>query len=616
MPAHSMNALRGWHQPVSPFVTLNAAGPLLSLWLQTEHWPERVLLRSEPDNEEWLLDMSVVGDIGCCRHYQVQLPLHQASPRQRYSFKLLWSDRQCWFGPEGLSAIPIERLRQFCLELPASHPHWVADQIFYQIFPDRFAPGQGAHLVREAEYQHHARQRWVRRRDWEHPLELEAASSTFYGGDLDAITGKLDYLQGLGVTALYLNPIFTAPTVHKYDTEDYFNVDPHFGGNPALVRLRQATRERGMRLILDGVFNHSGDSCRWFDRYRTGDGSGADASVDSPYRNWYSFGPQGALGWKGNTNLPKLNFAEPGVVDTLYRGRDSVVRHWLREPYAIDGWRLDVVHMLGESGSAKNNLLHVGGIYQAAREENPQAYLLGEHFADAREWLQAGVEDGAMNYMGFALPVRAFLAGQDVAYQPIHLDARQCAEWMEHYRAGLSHGTQLCQFNQLDSHDTSRFLTLLQGNIQRMKLAIGWLFSWIGVPCLYYGDEIGLAGGNDPFCRAPFPWDQACWNGELLAHTQQLARLRQQSPALRRGALQVLQAEGDTLVFVRLLDDERILVVIQREGSTQLTVRTEPLIACPGWQRLTGSGEIENQGADVTLRLSEPGITLFRGFTR
>jgi alpha-glucosidase len=616
MPAHSMNALRGWHQPVSPFVTLNAAGPLLSLWLQTEHWPERVLLRSEPDNEEWLLDMSVVGDIGCCRHYQVQLPLHQASPRQRYSFKLLWSDRQCWFGPEGLSAIPIERLRQFCLELPASHPHWVADQIFYQIFPDRFAPGQGAHLVREAEYQHHARQRWVRRRDWEHPLELEAASSTFYGGDLDAITGKLDYLQGLGVTALYLNPIFTAPTVHKYDTEDYFNVDPHFGGNPALVRLRQATRERGMRLILDGVFNHSGDSCHWFDRYRTGDGSGADASVDSPYRNWYSFGPQGALGWKGNTNLPKLNFAEPGVVDTLYRGRDSVVRHWLREPYAIDGWRLDVVHMLGESGSAKNNLLHVGGIYQAAREENPQAYLLGEHFADAREWLQAGVEDGAMNYMGFALPVRAFLAGQDVAYQPIHLDARQCAEWMEHYRAGLSHGTQLCQFNQLDSHDTSRFLTLLQGNIQRMKLAIGWLFSWIGVPCLYYGDEIGLAGGNDPFCRAPFPWDQACWNGELLAHTQQLARLRQQSPALRRGALQVLQAEGDTLVFVRLLDDERILVVIQREGSTQLTVRAEPLIACPGWQRLTGSGEIENQGADVTLRLSEPGITLFRGFTR
>ena len=610
----SMQQVHCWHQPVSPFVALQAAGPALSLWLQTGPWPEQVLLRSEPDNEEWLLEMTLQGEIRGCRHYQVLLPLHQASTRQRYSFKLVWSHHQYWFGPQGLSAAPIERLRQFCLEVPESHPGWVADQVFYQIFPDRFAPGHGPHLVREAEYQHHARQRWVRRRGWEHPLELEAASSTFYGGDLDAITDKLDYLQGLGVTALYLNPIFTAPTVHKYDTEDYFNVDPHLGGNQALVRLRQATRQRGMRLILDGVFNHSGDSCAWFDRYRTGDGSGANCSAESPYRNWYSFGPQGALGWKGNANLPKLDFAEPGVVDTIYRGSQSVVRHWLREPYGIDGWRLDVVHMLGESGSAKNNLLHVGGIYQAAREENPQAYLLGEHFADAREWLQAGVEDGAMNYMGFALPVRAFLAGQDVAYQPIHLDARQCADWMEHYRAGLSHGTQLCQFNQLDSHDTSRFLTLLHGDIQRMKLAIGWLFTWIGVPCLYYGDEIGLAGGNDPFCRAPFPWDQAHWNGELLAHTQQLARLRQQSPALRRGALQLLYAQGESLVFVRVLDDERVLIAIQREGTAVINLPSDPLLNCQKWIRLLGHGDIDTT-SDCTLQLVAGDITLFRGFS-
>lgn len=610
----SMQQVHCWHQPVSPFVALQAAGPALSLWLQTGSWPEQVLLRSEPDNEEWLLEMTLQGEIRGCRHYQVLLPLHQASTRQRYSFKLVWSHHQYWFGPQGLSAAPIERLRQFCLEVPESHPGWVADQVFYQIFPDRFAPGHGPHLVREAEYQHHARQRWVRRRSWEHPLELEAASSTFYGGDLDAITGKLDYLQGLGVTALYLNPIFTAPTVHKYDTEDYFNVDPHLGGNQALVRLRQATRQRGMRLILDGVFNHSGDSCAWFDRYQTGDGSGANRSQHSPFRDWYSFGPQGALGWKGNANLPKLDFAEPGVVDTIYRGSQSVVRHWLREPYGIDGWRLDVVHMLGESGSAKNNLLHVGGIYQAAREENPQAYLLGEHFADAREWLQAGVEDGAMNYMGFALPVRAFLAGQDVAYQPIHLDAGQCADWMEHYRAGLSHGTQLCQFNQLDSHDTSRFLTLLHGDIQRMKLAIGWLFTWIGVPCLYYGDEIGLAGGNDPFCRAPFPWDQTHWNGELLAHTQQLARLRQQSPALRRGALQLLYAQGESLVFVRVLDDERVLIAIQREGTAVIHLPSDPLLSCQKWIRLLGHGDIDTT-SDCTLQLAAGDITLFRGFS-
>ena len=337
--------LHCWHHPVSPFVNLAGSQPRISLWLQADQWPEQVLLRSEPDNEERLLTMTVTEERASFRHYQTELPLHQASPRQRYCFKLVWHDHHCWFGPEGIRATPIERLRQFCIEQPESHPAWVADQIFYQIFPDRFAPGSGPYLVQDGEYQHQARQRRVRRRDWNQPLEKEAASATFYGGDLDAITGKLDYLQTLGVTALYLNPIFTAPTVHKYDTTDYYQVDPHFGGNQALVRLRQATRQRGMRLLLDGVFNHSGDTCNWFDRYRQGDGSGADCRPDSPYRNWYSFTHDGALGWLGHADLPKLNYAEPGVVQQVYQGPDSIVRHWLREPYAIDGWRLDVVHL-------------------------------------------------------------------------------------------------------------------------------------------------------------------------------------------------------------------------------------------------------------------------------
>lgn len=614
MQMNSVVTLEAWHQPVSPFVTQTAAGPLLSLWLRAATWPEQALLRTEPDNEERLVTMSLAAEWDDLRLYQAHLPLHLSSSRQRYAFKLLWPDQQVWLAPTGLSHTPPERLRQYVLEVPDSHPSWVADQVFYQIFPDRFAPGHGEHLVREAEYLHHARQRRVRRRNWEHPLETEAASSTFYGGDLDAITGKLDYLQGLGVTALYLNPIFTAPTVHKYDTTDYYQVDPHFGGNAALVRLRQATRQRQMRLILDGVFNHTGDTHSWFDRYATSGGHGACQSADSPYRNWYSFKQGKAVGWLGHADLPKLNYAEPAVAEQIYRNKDSVVRHWLREPYAIDGWRLDVVHMLGEEGSAKHNLTHLAGIRQAAREENPQAYMLGEHFGDAREWLQAGVEDGAMNYMGFNIPLRAFLAHLDVAYHPIRIDAAECAHWLEHYRAGLSHTTQLCQFNQLDSHDTARLFTLLGEDHERMKLALGWLFSWIGVPCLFYGDEIGLPGGNDPFCRAPFPWDQSRWHTDLLAHTQHWARLRHESAALRRGALQLLFAEGETLVFVRLLQHERVLVAIQRSGQRTLDLAS-PLLACPEWQRQAGNGQLHQQGSLLTLTLDGCGISLFRGFT-
>ena len=609
LPQHEACA---WHSPTAPTIVMTAQGPKVLLWIKAQPWPQEVLLRCEPDNEEWLLQMTLQTESAGWRGYCADLPLHQASSRHFYCFKLLWRHAQCWFGPEGWSLQPPERLRQFCLALPDPHPNWVPDQIFYQIFPDRFAPGRGDHLVQEGEYQHHARNRRVRRRAWDQPLELEAASTTFYGGDLDAITSKLDYLQQLGITALYLNPIFTAPTVHKYDTEDYFHVDPHLGGDEALIRLRRASREREMRLLLDGVFNHSGESCPWFDRYQTRAGLGACHHSASPYRNWYSFGPEGALGWKGNANLPKLNFAEPAVVETLYQGQGSVVRHWLREPYAIDGWRLDVVHMLGESGSAKHNLQHLTGINQAAREENPQAYLLGEHFGDAREWLQAGVEDGAMNYMGFAQPVRAFLCGVDIAYQPITLQAADCARWMEHYRAGLSQQQQLCQFNQLDSHDTARFFTLLKGDRQKMKLALGWLFCWIGVPCLYYGDEIGLEGENDPFCRAPFPWDEQVWDHELLAHTRQLAQLRQQFPALRRGALQLLYADAESLIFVRLLQQERLLVAIQRTGSGAIFIPESPLLSCRNWRRLLGSGQLTQQSG-LQLQLDEWSLTLFHG---
>ncbi|WP_130099189.1 maltodextrin glucosidase [Siccibacter turicensis] len=589
--------LNAWHLPVAPFVKPQQDSVLITLWLAGDDLPERVTLRHEYDNEETSLRMTRVrrGVPAGVTAWCGRIDLSRGLSRRRYSFKLLWQTRQRWFTPQGLAAFPPASLEQFAIDLPDTGPEWVADQVFYQIFPDRFARSRTRRPEQDAVYHHHAAGQDIVRRDWDEPLTAEAGGSTFYGGDLDGITEKLPYLQKLGVTALWLNPVFTAPSVHKYDTADYRHVDPQFGGDVALQRLRDHTRQRGMRMILDGVFNHTGDSHPWFDRHRQSD-RGACHHTDSPWRDWYLFSDTGhAHDWLGYASLPKLDYRSSGLVEEVYGGEDSIVRHWLKAPWSMDGWRLDVVHMLGEEGGAKNNLHHVAQMRRAAREVNPQAFVLGEHFGDARAWLQADAEDAAMNYRGFTIPLWGFLANTDISYDPQQIDARTCVAWMDQYRAGLSHQQQLRMFNQLDSHDTARFKTILGKDVARLPLAVVWLFSWPGVPCIYYGDEVGLDGNNDPFCRKPFPWRAEQQDRALLALYQRMAALRKRSPALRRGGCQVLYAEGDVVVFVRLLQREAVLVAINRGEAQRVTLPWSPFTAERTWACVEGEGEIAEQ---------------------
>lgn len=207
------------------------------------------------------------------------------------------------------------------------------------------------------------------------------------------------------------------------------------------------------------------------------------AITQNPRRDWYHFSVDGvALDWLGYSSLPKLDFSSESLVNEIYRGEDSIVRHWLKAPWSMDGWRLDVVHMLGEAGGARNNLQHVAGITQAAKETQPEAYVVGEHFGDARQWLQADAEDAAMNYRGFTFPLWGFLANTDISYDPQFIDAQTCMAWMDNYRAGLSHQQQLRMFNQLDSHDTARFKSLLGKDVARLPLAVVWLFTCLACP--------------------------------------------------------------------------------------------------------------------------------------
>ncbi|HDK7001989.1 TPA: maltodextrin glucosidase [Klebsiella pneumoniae] len=588
--------LKAWHLPVAPFIKVQQDRLFITLWLSGESLPQRITLRAEEDNEELSLPMQrprQAPQPGVVA-WRGEISLASGQPRRRYSFKLLWADHQRWFTPQGFTRFPPARLEQFAIDLPDAGPQWVADQVFYQIFPDRFARSAARDADQDAVYYHHAAGREIVRKAWDDPLTGEAGGSTFYGGDLDGISEKLPYLKQLGVTALYLNPVFAAPSVHKYDTEDYRRVDPQFGGDAALLRLRHNTQRAGMRMILDGVFNHTGDSHPWFDRHQQGSG-GAGHDPDSPWRDWFTFSEEGqAHNWLGYASLPKLDYRSTSLVNEIYAGEDSIVRHWLKAPWSMDGWRLDVVHMLGEGGGARNNLQHIAGITQAAKQAQPEAFVFGEHFGDARQWLQADAEDAAMNYRGFTFPIWGFLANTDISYDPQKIDAQTCMAWMDNYRAGLSHQQQLRMFNQLDSHDTARFKSLLGKDVARLPLAVVWLFSWPGVPCIYYGDEVGVDGNNDPFCRKPFPWDPALQDTQLLALYQRMAKLRKAHQALRYGGCQVIYAEDNVVVFVRVYKQQRVLVAINRGEACEVVIEDSPLLNVAGWTLQEGAGAFQD----------------------
>ncbi len=431
---------------------------------------------------------------------------------------------------------------------------------------------------------------------------------------------SLDYLQNLGVTALYLNPIFTSPSVHKYDTEDFEHVDPQLGGDQALADLRTETQRRGMRFLLDAVFNHTSDTHPWFNRWRIYPEDGAYQGEHAPYRSAYTFSdpkdPESYFCWQGSKVLPVLDFANPLVQDYFVRAPDAIARRWLRPPYAADGWRIDVAHMMGEGTGARNNAQVLQDLRRAVKEESPDAYLVGEHFSEATRWLQGDLEDGAMNYYGFAHPVRAFLGRQDIKYQPVRIDAAELDAWLTDARSRIPYANQLCQLNLLGSHDTARFLTLLNEDRELMGLALLLLFTYPGVPCVYYGDEIGMTGANDPYNRACFDWDPAHWDQDLRTRVQRLAGLRRAHPAMRRGAYKTLLAEGDQFTFARFDEDELMILAVNRADRPARGLRID-LHGLP-WLPATldeflGASVFSRTSDTLVLDLPPMGAAFFHG---
>jgi alpha-glucosidase len=524
-----------------------------------------VYLRTEPDGEQHLAKMERGPDDALSQWWEADLLAKM--PSNPYRFKLITGEGVWHLNALGLSQAERPNALDFKLLADYPAPRWIWEAAFYQIFPDRFANGDPSLTPKPGDWERKGHQ--ITNPPWEEIPGTwgQRGSLDFYGGDLPGIEQQLDYLRDLGVTGLYLTPIFTAHTNHRYDIQDFMAVDPHLGGDAALISLRKAMAQAGMRLILDVTPNHLSDQHPWFTAAQ------ADPAAEtSEFFTFYDDTRQDYECWMGVKQLVKLNYSSQKLRDWFYRRPDSVLRHWLADPFSIDGWRLDVLNMTARQGSLQLQR-EVGREMRAAvKAQNPEAYLMGEHFFDGTPHLQGDELDGVMNYQGFNMPLRRWLAGDDLAGEWVktgdleekykYLSTEALREQLQTYLAAVPFVMALQQFNQLGSHDTPRFLHLVGGDKDLLKLATALLFTYIGVPCLYYGDEVGMTGGRDPDNRRGMAWGH--FDEDLLAYHKKLIALRKESPALQTGGLQWLRAEGDILAFQRQAPGQQIVVIANR----------------------------------------------------
>jgi neopullulanase len=445
-------------------------------------------------------------------------------------------------------------------------PAWVRDAAFYQIFPDRFAASDRVPKPGVLE-------------TWDTPPTTHG----FKGGDLLGIAQHLDYLEDLGVNAIYMTPIFESASNHRYHTYDYFHVDPLLGGDAALRELLDRAHDRGMRVILDGVFNHTGRGFWPFHHI-------LENGAESPYRDWFHldaevkagrrlltpYPPHDAMtgaslgyeAWWGLPSLPKLNTDHPPVREFLL----SVAEHWLR--FGIDGWRLDVPTEIDDPS-------FWAAFRQRCRAIRPDAYLVGEIWEVAPDWVGEDRFDALMDYP-LAEAILGFVGGPSLDMDVVHghheygrhlrpLDGPGFATRLVELLGVYDPDVVAVQLNLIGSHDAPRALTVLGEDIGALRMATLLQCTLPGAPSIYYGDEIGLRGGNDPDCRRAFPWDEARWDVGLRTFVRSVLRLRASEPALRHGSTTAIAAAGSALAFERRLDADRLVVAVN-PGTEPVTL--------------------------------------------
>ena len=545
----------------------------------------------------------------------------------RYCFEVQSGTEKYYYGRCGISREILEYYN-FVVVPGFSTPDWAKGAVMYQIFTDRFYNGDKSNDVETNEY-YYIGDYSQRVTNWDkYPANMGVRE--FYGGDLQGVMDKLDYLQDLGVEVVYFNPLFVSPSNHKYDIQDYDYIDPHYGkivddggevlpngvtdnsqatkykkrttglknleaSNELFIKLVEELHRRGMKVILDGVFNHCGSFNKWMDRERIYEGEedyepGAYVSADSPYRSYFRFFKEGPEnwpyngnydGWWGHDTLPKLNYEDSVKLENyiLYIGRK-----WVSPPYNVDGWRLDVAADLGRSNEYNHEFWQK--FRRAVKDANPNALILAEHYGDPSDWLKGDEWDTVMNYDAFMEPVTWFLTGMekhsDETREELLGNIDNFIGSMAHHMSNMLTPSLQVAMNELSNHDHSRFLTRTNHMVGRvehlgpeaaneyvnkavMREAVVMQMTWVGAPTVYYGDEAGVCGFTDPDNRRTYPWGHE--DQELIAFHKEAIRIHKEHPALKTGSLKILGGEENILSYARFKGHDRIIVVINNRSE-------------------------------------------------
>ena len=552
-----------------------------------------------------------------------------------YYFRIKSESEELCYHRCGVSEHPVEYYN-FRIMPGFSTPAWAKGAVMYQIFVDRFCNGDPSNDVEDGEYVYIG-EPVCKVKDWnEFPAAMDIRR--FHGGDLQGVLDKLDYLEELGVEVVYFNPLFVSPSNHKYDIQDYDYIDPHYGviaddggevlpegekdntratkyqnrtgdirnleaSNRLFAKLVEEMHTRGMRVILDGVFNHCGSFNKWMDRERIYEPQpeyekGAYVSAQSPYRDFFHFFDEREEawpynknydGWWGHDTLPKLNYEDSPKLEEYIL---NIGKKWVSPPYNADGWRLDVAADLGYSN--EYNHIFWENFRKAVKSANPQALILAEHYGDPGEWLQGDEWDSVMNYDAFMEPLTWFLTGMEK-----HSDERRTDLWgnadnfvntMNHFMASMLTPSLQVAMNELSNHDHSRFLTRTNHivgrvaqlgskaaeegiNLAVMREAVAVQMTWVGAPTVYYGDEAGVCGFTDPDSRRTYPWGQE--NRELVEFHKEMIRIHKREKPLRTGSLKMLSWSSNVLAYARFQEGEQIIVVLN--NSKELKEVTIPV---------------------------------------
>ena len=537
-----------------------------------------------------------------------------------YHFEIRTGTLVAYYDVRGLSHEPNEYY-----DIPVipgfSTPAWAKGAVMYQIYVDRFCNGDPSNDVLTNEYCYIG-EPVQKMQDWyQYPSAMDVRE--FYGGDLQGVIDKMDYLKDLGVEVIYFNPLFVSPSNHKYDIQDYDYIDPHFGrivsdegellapgqkenrlasryidrvtnkanleaSNELFSKVVEEAHKRGMKVILDGVFNHCGSFNKWLDRERIYENAkgyehGAYVDPDSPYRNYFDFKdetkwPYNATydGWWGHETLPKLNYEGSRKLEEYVL---NIGRKWVSPPYNADGWRLDVAADLGHTPAYNHQFWQE--FRKAVKEVNPNALILAEHYGCTRDWLQGNEWDTVMNYDAFMEPVTWFLTGMEKHSDDFREDLLGNAEafWgaMRHHGANFAMPSWQVAMNELSNHDHSRFMTRTNHKVGRTGTlgpqaaeqginkavfleAVVIQMTWMGAPTIYYGDEAGLCGFTDPDDRRTYPWGRE--DIQLINFHKDIIHVRNVNDELRRGSLCFVDAGFNYIAYGRFHKDGHCLVLI------------------------------------------------------